>query len=90
MITHVEEKKKRYFLVYDKALWLYAKIFLEQLEVQQIKNSLIINENYQYVYLDPDIDQRRQLTNKICIVTEGDQNNMRNYDCFLKKSVDFL
>ncbi len=77
-------------MIYDKALWLFAKIFLENQELEEIKNMIVNADEFQYVYLDPDIDQRRQLTNKICIITEGENLNVNSFDCLLKKSVNFL
>ena len=58
-MKHKENKKIENLLVYDKAMWLFCKIFLNEDQIVNIKNHVIEMQEFSYIYLDPDVDQRR-------------------------------
>ncbi len=76
-------------VVFDKALQLFNTLFLDRNERNAIKEQLIKTKNFQFVYLDPDNDQRRQLVNKIISICDRDNLDPKDFDCFLKKSINF-
>lgn len=76
--------------MFDKGLWLFCKIFLDEAEIEAIKLQITEMGSFQFVYLDPDVDQRRKLTNRILTIASPEEQMISNCDCFLKKSVNFL